>query len=104
MLTLMVALVPILVFGLLLGVVTVPFVAVGPGPTFDTLGEYDGKPVVAIEGTPVKPTSGQLNMTTVSQRDGLTLARSILRGYCRLPTWWRACFSSWASSSSGLTS
>jgi PDZ domain-containing protein len=77
MLTLMVALVPILVFGLLLGVVTVPFVAVGPGPTFDTLGEYDGKPVVAIEGTPVKPTSGQLNMTTVSQRDGLTLAQAL---------------------------
>ena len=78
MLTLMVALVPILVFGLLLGVVTVPFVALGPGPTFDTLGEYDGKPVVAIEGTPVKPTSGHLNMTTVSQRDGLSLGQALV--------------------------
>ena len=74
----MVALVPILVFGLLLGVVTVPFVALGPGPTFDTLGEYDGKPVVAIEGTPVKPTSGHLNMTTVSQRDGLSLGQALV--------------------------
>ena len=74
----MVALVPILVFGLLLGVVTVPFVALGPGPTFDTLGEYDGKPVVAIDGTPVKPTSGHLNMTTVSQRDGLSLGQALV--------------------------
>jgi PDZ domain-containing protein len=58
--------------------VTVPFVALGPGPTFDTLGEADGKPVVAIEGTPVKPTSGQLNMTTVSQRDGLSLGQALV--------------------------
>jgi PDZ domain-containing protein len=33
--------------------------------------------VVAIEGTPVKPTSGHLNMTTVSQRDGLTLGQAL---------------------------
>lgn len=78
MLTLAVALFPILVFGLLLGLVTVPFVALGPGPTFDTLGEVDGKPVVAIEGTPVKPTSGHLNMTTVSQRDGLSLGQALV--------------------------
>lgn len=78
MLTLAVALVPILVFGLLLGLVTVPFVALGPGPTFDTLGEADGKPVVAIEGTEVKPTSGHLNMTTVSQRDGLSLGQALV--------------------------
>jgi PDZ domain-containing protein len=75
--TLLVALVPIVVFGALLGVVTVPFVSMGPGPTFDTLGEFDGKPVVEIEGTEVKPTSGHLNMTTVSQRDGLTLGQAL---------------------------
>ncbi len=75
--TLIVALVPIVVFGVLLAAVTVPYVALGPGPTFDTLGEVEGKPVVAIEGTPVKPTSGHLNMTTVSQRDGLTLAQAL---------------------------
>ena len=38
-LTLMVALVPIIVFGVLLAAVTVPYVALGPGPTYDTLGE-----------------------------------------------------------------
>ena len=37
--TLVVALVPIVAFGLLLSAVTVPFVSLGPGPTFNTLGE-----------------------------------------------------------------
>lgn len=64
---------PILAFGLLLVLVTVPYVSLGPGPTFDTLGEIDGKKVVDIEGTDVHPTNGHLNMTTVSQRDHLTL-------------------------------
>ncbi|MDT5249628.1 MAG: Lon-like protease, partial [Mycobacterium sp.] len=36
-LTVLVAVVPILAFGVLLSAVTVPFVALGPGPTFDTL-------------------------------------------------------------------
>ncbi len=72
-----VALVPIVVFGVLLAVVTVPYVSLGPGPTFDTLGEFDGKQVVAIEGTQTHPTSGHLNMTTVSERDQLTLADAL---------------------------
>jgi len=73
----MVALVPIVVFGVLLAVVTVPFVSLGPGPTFNTLGEVDGKQVVAIDGVPTHPTSGHLNMTTVAQRDGLTLGQAL---------------------------
>jgi len=76
--TLVVALVPILIFGILLSVVTVPYVALGPGPTFDTLGEVDGKEVVDIEGADVHQTSGHLNMTTVSQRDGLTLGQALV--------------------------
>jgi PDZ domain-containing protein len=76
-LTLVVALVPIVVFGVLLAVVTVPFVSLGPGPTFDTLGEVDGKQVVQIEGTQTHPTTGHLNMTTVSQRDDLTLGEAM---------------------------
>lgn len=75
--TLVVALVPIVAFGLLMSAVTVPFVALGPGPTFDTLGEVEGKQVVDIRGTDVRPTSGHLNMTTVSQSDGLTLAQAL---------------------------
>ncbi|MDP7736501.1 YlbL family protein [Mycobacterium paragordonae] len=76
-LTLVVALVPIVVFGVLIAVVTVPFVSLGPGPTFDTLGEVDGKQVVQIEGTQTHPTTGHLNMTTVSQRDDLTLGEAM---------------------------
>jgi PDZ domain-containing protein len=75
--TLLVALVPILAFGLLAWVVTVPFVSLGPGPTFDTLGEVEGKQVVDIEGIDVHKTSGHLNMTTVSQRDDLTLGEAL---------------------------
>ncbi len=76
--TLVVALVPIIVFVVLVSVVTVPFVSLGPGPTFDTLGEVDGKKVVDIKGdVKVHPTSGHLNMTTVSQSDGLTLGQAL---------------------------
>ena len=76
--TLLVALVPLVVFGVLAAFVTVPYVSLGPGPTFNTLGEVEGKQVVAIDGAPTKPTSGNLNMTTVSQRDGLTLGQALV--------------------------
>jgi PDZ domain-containing protein len=85
MMTLVVALVPIVAFGLLLSAVTVPFVSLGPGPTFNTLGEVEGKEVVDIKGTEVKPTSGNLNMTTVSQSDGLTLGQALRLWIKRVP-------------------
>jgi Lon-like protease len=72
-LTLLVAVVPVIAFSAVLFLVTVPYVSLGPGPTFNTLGQVEGKEVVDIEGTQVHPTSGRLNMTTVSQRDDLTL-------------------------------
>jgi PDZ domain-containing protein len=75
--TLLVALAPIVAFGVLLAAVTVPYVSLGPGPTFDTLDTFDGKVVVDIEGTEVHKTNGHLNMTTVSQRDGLTLGQAL---------------------------
>ncbi|CAJ1501512.1 PDZ domain-containing protein [[Mycobacterium] kokjensenii] len=76
-LTLLAAVLPVAVFGALLTAVTVPFVSFGPGPTFDTLGAIDGKQVVEIEGTATHATTGHLNMTTVSQRDGLTLGEAL---------------------------
>jgi Lon-like protease len=47
--------------------VPVPYVILGPGPTLNTLG-YDssGKPLITISGHPTYPTSGHLNMVTVS--------------------------------------
>jgi PDZ domain-containing protein len=77
-LTLLIAIVPILAFGALQWLVTVPYVSLGPGPTFDTLGEVEGKEVVDIEGTYVHPTSGHLNMTTVSQHDDLKLGQALV--------------------------
>jgi Lon-like protease len=55
----------------------VPMVALGPGPTYDTLGVVDGAPVVDVDGPPTYPTSGHLNMTTVSVTDELTLFSAI---------------------------
>jgi PDZ domain-containing protein len=62
-----------LALGVLGATLPVPLVALGPGPTFDTLGDVDGSPVVNVEGQPVYPTSGHLNMTTVSVTDRLTM-------------------------------
>ncbi|GGK45274.1 PDZ domain-containing protein [Nocardia camponoti] len=72
-LTLVVALVPVLALGVAGSAIKVPFVALGPGPTVNTLGDVDGKQVVDVTGVPVDPTSGHLNMTTVSVRDGLNI-------------------------------
>ncbi len=71
--TLLLALIPVIALGVLGTTLKVPYAALGPGPTFNTLGDIDGKPVVDITGTDIDPTSGNLNMTTVSVRDGLNL-------------------------------
>lgn len=61
--------------------VQVPFVALGPGPTVNTLGTIDldhrEVPVVEIAGSPTHPTDGNLNLTTVSVSDGLSLFQAI---------------------------
>ncbi len=57
----------------------VPYAAEGPGPTFNTLGEVNGTPVVDVEGAPTEETAGNLNMTTVSVRTNMTLAQALGR-------------------------
>lgn len=69
---LVLAVVGLLAVCVLAATVPVPMVTLGPGPTFNTLDTQDGKPVVDITGLPTYPTSGHLNMTTVSVTDGLT--------------------------------
>ncbi|MGB6163430.1 MAG: PDZ domain-containing protein [Pseudonocardiaceae bacterium] len=71
--TLLVSLGLAMALGLLGAIATVPYVALGPGPTFDTLAVVAGKPVVEIKGTQIYPTSGHLNMMTVSVIDDVTL-------------------------------
>lgn len=55
----------------------VPLVALGPGPTYDTLSDVDGKTVVSVDGLPTYPTTGHLNMTTVSVTDKITLLNAL---------------------------
>lgn len=44
----------------------VPYVVYSPGPVEDTLGEWDGHPVVQVEGADTFPTDGVLDLTTVA--------------------------------------
>jgi PDZ domain-containing protein len=53
--------------------VPVPYVSVGPGPTYDTLGSVDGTAIIKIDGTETFPTNGQLRMTTVNVDDDVTM-------------------------------
>lgn len=48
----------------------VPYVIMSPGPVFNTIGDYQGKPVIKISGTATYATKGSLDMTTVSERGG----------------------------------
>ncbi len=41
------------------------FVTEGAGPTFNTIGDYQGKQLISISGHPTYPTDGDLDMTTV---------------------------------------
>jgi len=50
--------------------VPVPYVALLPGPTYNTLGPLDGKPVVQISGHRTYTAPGHLNMVTVSYIGG----------------------------------
>lgn len=60
----------------------VPYVKLSPGPTFNVIGTDDGKPVIAISGAQTYPTTGSLDMTTVSElggpRGGLTFVDALV--------------------------
>ncbi len=61
------------VLGVLGGTLPVPMVALGPGPTYNTLDAVDDVPVVQVDGLTTYPTSGHLNMTTIAVSDQLTM-------------------------------
>jgi len=51
--------------------IPVPYIILGPGPTLNTLGkDSSGQPLITITGHHTYPTSGHLNMVTVSYRGG----------------------------------
>jgi Lon-like protease len=51
-------------------VATVPYVALTPGPTLNTLGKPDGKELIQITGHRTYPTTGNLNLVTISYIGG----------------------------------
>jgi len=59
-------------------VAPVPYVALGPGPTFNTLGDEGGTPVIDIQGHEVYPAPGNLDLTTVGVQVRLTLAGALV--------------------------
>jgi Lon-like protease len=65
--------------------IPVPYVILTPGPTLNTLGSDSfGKPLIAITGTTTHPTTGHLNMVTVSYQGGPGMNLNIfkaLRGW-----------------------
>lgn len=63
----------VLAFVLLGTFVRVPYVVLGPGPTFNTLGKVHGSSVVQVDGHKTYPASGELRMVTVSFSDEVTL-------------------------------
>ncbi|MGY1706783.1 PDZ domain-containing protein [Geodermatophilus sp. SYSU D00697] len=68
----------LVVFGVLGSAVPVPYVAQVPGPTFDTLGEIDGEPVISVEGRERNDVEGELTLTTVGvSRAGLSLVEAV---------------------------
>ncbi|SDG70525.1 PDZ domain-containing protein [Klenkia brasiliensis] len=52
-------------FGLVGTLVPVPYVAQVPGPTYNTLGDLDGEPIISVAGRDRNDVSGNLNLTTV---------------------------------------
>ncbi len=68
--------------------IPVPYVQLAPGSTFNTLGSVDGVELITISDTTTYPTSGHLDLTTVSESGGpvgtLTIGEA-LRGW-RDPT------------------
>ena len=70
-LTLIIALVATVVALAVAVLVPVPYVILGPGPTLNTLGtDSSGKALIRVDGHPTYPTTGHLNMVTVSYKGG----------------------------------
>ncbi len=64
--TLLVAAAGVLIAIIVAVVAPVPYVALLPGPTLNTLGSLSGKPLIEVKGHQTYPAKGNLNMVTVS--------------------------------------
>ncbi|MGO2860063.1 MAG: YlbL family protein [Brevibacterium sp.] len=48
----------------------VPYMLQLPGPVFNTLGDYQGKPMISVSGAKTYPTDGRIDMLTVAVSGG----------------------------------
>lgn len=69
-LTLLVAGFLVLALGVAGAFLPVPYVVLSPGPTENTIGEVDKKPVITISGHQTFPTKGALRLVTVAYQGG----------------------------------
>jgi Lon-like protease len=71
----------LVLFGVAGAVAPVPYVAEVPGPTYNTLGDIRGTPIITVEGRARNDARGNLNLTTVGvSRAGLSLVEAV-RGW-----------------------
>lgn len=66
----------VLIVGSFVGI-KVPYVELGPGPTWNTLGTDHGKQLIAISGGTTSNSAGQLRMVTVGVEDNISLWQAI---------------------------
>jgi len=66
------------------GLLPVPYVVLSPGPTFNTIGDVNGVPLVEISETTTYPVTGNLDMTTIREEGE---PRSPLTVYGALVAW-----------------
>jgi Lon-like protease len=64
--TLLVAAAGVLIALAIAALAPVPYVALTPGPTLNTLGTVSGKPMIEVKGHQTYATRGNLNMVTIS--------------------------------------
>ncbi|WP_240719802.1 PDZ domain-containing protein [Pseudarthrobacter sp. NamB4] len=67
--------------GVAVGTLPVPYVVESPGPTYNTLGESRGSPVISITGRETYPAKGNLDLTTVYVDGGPNGPVSILDAF-----------------------
>ena len=68
----------LLVFGVLGAAVPVPYVVQRPGPTFDTLEEISGEPIISVDGRAPNEATGDLRLTTIyASRGGISLVEAV---------------------------
>ena len=79
--TMMVAGLAALGLGIAVGTLPVPYVIESPGPTYNTLGESQGHPVINVSGHETYPAAGSLDLTTVYVDGGPTGSVSLLTAF-----------------------